>query len=440
MHLRMFNKKFFNDLTIVRMKRFLILLWIFIMLSAYHSQGQTFEWQADIPQPEKSGFYKIYLHPQITSKLQRHYPDIRIYNSRDEEIPFLYDADKKMSNPDSTEKLTIIENKHRLLKSHTSVIIKNDSLKTVDNFAFLIDNSGIRKWIKILAGENTKDWYAVKDNFPVQAAYSDSSKTELLISNIPAGNFPYYRIIFYDYNNQAVNVHKAYTYSAPLAQQNYARLPETAVSHNDTLNRTVVKLSFEKSQYIDRLEFDIEGPRYFFRNAVLEKPGGRHEGENKLFYDEVKKEIQLSSDRENVFNLSHYKAKEIKLTIDNRNNPPLRIKRALAYQQKSYLIAYLSAGESHRLLFGNRNVDFPVYDLEYFKDKIPQNPRKISIKSLKKIGKQENSLFSSAIWNMPVHYLWIGMGITGIFLLYITGKMVWAQYRNRGKQKTDNSA
>jgi hypothetical protein len=393
-------------------------------------EAQQFKYEADIPSVNSSGFYRIYLAPQITAKLQRHYPDIRIFNRQKEEIPFLYDSDKQMASPDSTKTLHIIENKHRLLKSHTSVIIKNDSLKSIDNFAFLIDNTGIRKWVKISASKNQKEWYVVKDNFPAQAAFSDSSKTELLISNIPAGEFPYYEIIFYDYNNQAVKVHKAYTYESPLAQQNYAQLPELKISHTDTLHRTIATLKFKKAQFIDRIKFEIEGPKYFFRNAIFEKPGENRENENKLFYDEIKKEIQLSSDKKNILDLSHYKAKTIKITIDNRNNPPLRIKQAVAYQQKSYLIAYLKADENYTVKFGNPETDFPIYDLEYFKEQIPKKIKTLKIRSIKHKQNGEHKLFSSKIWNMPIYYLWSGMGLTGIILLYLTGKIVWKQYKS----------
>jgi hypothetical protein len=412
------------------MKHTIFLSLLITLFAVRPADAQHFKYEADIPSVSSSGFYKIYLAPQITAKLQRHYPDIRIYNRQTEEIPFLYDTDKQMASPDSTKILNIIQNKHRLLKSHTSVIIKNDSLKPIDNFAFLIDNTGIRKWIKISASKDQKEWYVVKDNFPAQAAYSDSSKTELLISNIPAGEFPYYKIIFYDYNNQAVKIHKAYTYESPLAQQNYAKLPELKISHTDTLHRTVVYLEFEKAQFIDRITFDIEGPKYFFRNAVFEKPGENRENEGKLFYDEIKKEIQLSSDKKNILDLSHYKAKAIKITIDNRNNPPLRIKKATAYQQKSYLIAYLKTDEKYTVHFGNSQVDFPIYDLEYFKEQIPKNIKTLKIQSIKHKQNGDNKLFSSKIWNMPIHYLWLGMGLVGLILLYLTGKMVWRQYKS----------
>lgn len=403
---------------------------ILFTLASVRLQAQTFEWEAELPVPESSGFYRVFLAPQITSKLKRHYPDIRIYNSENQEVPFLYQSENIRNKQDSILSLHIIKKKHRLIKSYTSVVIKNDSGRTIDNFAFLIDNSGFRKWLKISAGNHQGDWYVLKDNFPAQTAYSDSSKAELIINNIPESNFRYYEIIFYDYDNQSVNVHKAYSYRSYPAEQNYVKLPPMHITHTDTMERTIVKMSFDKPQFVDRIQFDIKGPNLFFRNAVLEKPVKSEQNEGKLYYDELNKQLTFSSEKPNTIRLSHFKIKELNITIDNRNNQPLRITKATAWQQKSYLTAYLNAQEKYTLKFGSSYTDFPVYDLEFFKEKIPENIPVLHIQTIKQIHNGKAKFFSSDIWNMPVYYLWTGMGLLGAVLLYLTAKMLFRQYRS----------
>ena len=416
------------------MKIIKTLILVLIIAGGGNLSAQNYNWTAEVPVVKRSGFYKIFLNPQITSKLQYQYPDIRIMNQNSEEIPFLYDAEKQMVNSDSVEMLNILKNKHKKIKSYTLLLIKNDSLKTIDNFAFLTENVGIRKWVKITASHDKKEWYVIKDNFPVQAAYSDSAKTELLLSNIPESKFLYYKITFYDYNNSRIKIYNAYTYRSKLAQKNYISLPALDISHLDTLDRTLVYMKFENPQFIDRIRLAIKGPKYYYRNVFLEKIEGEQQKQGEMYYDEIKKELQFGSDSSNIINLSHYKAKSIKLTIDNRDNQPLRITSAKAYQQKTYIIAYLNAAQNYNLYFGDKYADFPVYDLEYFKEKIPEKLIILKTNHIKKLPQKRNKLFTSKIWDLPIQYLWVGVGIIGLLLLYLSSKIIWEQYKSNSEK------
>ena len=412
------------------MKLIKSIILIFILGNNMQLSAQKFNWTAEIPTVDKPGFYKIFLKPEVTSKLRYQYPDIRIYNHESEEIPFIYDTEKQMVNVDSVEMLNVLKNKHKKIKAYTYLLIKNDSLKSIDNFAFLTDNAEIRKWVRITASHDKKEWYVIKNNSPVQSAYSDSSKTELLLSNIPESKFLYYKITFYDYNNKKIKIYNAYTYRSELAQKNYSLLPEFEISHLDTLDRTLVHLQFKDPQFIDRIRLKIKGPKYFFRNVLLEKTEGAEQEQGELYYDEIKKELNFGSDTANIINLSHYKAKTVQLTIDNRDNQPLRIIEAKAYQQKTYIIAYLNAEKRYTVNFGDKYTEFPVYDLEYFTEQIPAKLQILEISNIKRLIPERNNLFTSKIWDFPILYLWIGVGIIGLLLLYLSSKVIWEQYKS----------
>ncbi len=401
-----------------------------IIFSAINAESQNYTWQAELPPIEATGFYKIFLPPNINAKLQRHSPDIRIFNSENQEVPFLYQANEIHNNNDSIIPLKISSKRHKLIKSYTKITIENKAELDIDNFVFIIDNNVFRKWIKIAAYNNTPNKkYIIKDNFPAQIEYSDTTQTELIINNLPASNFKFYEITFYDYNNQKVKVHKAYTIKQPETKQNYIELPAPKITHKDTLNRTYVNISFPEAQYVDRLLFDIKGPELFFRNAVLSKPGKRTEREGKLYYDELNKNITLNSETENIIKLSHFKIKNLKIKIDNKNSQALRIKKVMAWQQKTYLTTYLKANQKYYLKFGNPKAKFPIYDIEHFKHKIPKDITILTPTNITKINNQRPKLFTSKIWNIPVKYLWSIIGVLCTILLLITTKMIIQQHK-----------
>ncbi len=416
-----------------KMKAIKYILFTLLVLYTINTKAQLFKWEAELPQVEKAGFYRIFLHPKITTKLQRHYPDIRIFNQNGKKIPFLYQSENINNRNDSLIPLKIINKKHKFIKSYTTLTIENYPQRNINNFIFLTDNKIFRKWVKISASNNKKKWYVIKDNFPAQIEYSDSAQTELIINNLPESNFNYYKIVFYDYDNQRVKIHEAYTSKSDSTQLNYISLPPMQITHKDTMEHTIVNLSFEQAQFVDRIYFEIDGPGLFFRNAILQKPARRAEREKKMYYDELNKQLILSSEKVNIINLSHFKIKDLKLTIDNRNNQALRIRKAIAWQKKKYITAYLNPYDKYFLRFGDPQTYFPVYDLEYFKYKIQKDIPILKTKQIKKLRDNKPKLFSSDIWNMPLYYLWTGMGLLGIVLLIITIRMLKQQYKNSRK-------
>ncbi len=403
---------------------------IFILFNSFFVAAQHYMFEAKIKKNNKGGFYKIYLTPEISSKLQQNFPDIRIVNEKNEEIPFIYGLDQ--INPDSTAKveLKILKNKHKKFKRITNIIVENDSLKNIDNFILEIPNKGLKNKLKITGSFDQKLWYEIKKNFSVQSAYSDSIITELFLTNIPTTGFKFYKFTFNDYKDESVDVLKVYSINSPEVNKEYFELVKPLIRHKDTLDKTIINLRFADSYFIDKISFRIEGSRYYLRRAniykkidIIQNTGGI------LHFDDVNKEFFLGSDRNNTIILPRFKTKNLKLVVDNKDNIPIRIVDVNAYQLRNYIITYLKLGDAYTLKFGDLNAEFPVYDLTYFKESIPEEIPHIEIKSMKQVFSENKDETSSFIWRIPPHYLWIGISIVGIILLYLTTRMIIERYR-----------
>lgn len=403
---------------------------IFILLSSTFISAQQYMFEAEIINNEKDGFYKIYLTPEISSRLQQNFPDLRIVNENNEEIPFLYGLD--WINSDSTAKieLKILKNRHKKFKRITNIIVENDSLKHINNFILEIPNRGLKNKLKITGSFDQKLWYQIKKNFSVQAAYSDSTITELVLTNIPTTGFKFYKFTFNDYKDEIVEVFKVYTISNPDINKEYFELVKPLIRHKDTLNKTIINLKFADSYFIDKISFRIEGSRYYLRRANIYKEINKMQNTGGiLYFDDISKEFFLGSDRNNTVILPRFKTKNLKLVVDNKDNIPIRIVDVNAYQLKNYIITYLKLGESYTLKFGNRKAEFPVYDLTYFKESVPEEIPVINIENMKQVYKEKHGEISSMIWQIPPYYLWIGISVVGVILIYLTTHMIIERYR-----------
>jgi len=385
-------------------------LWIIFLLLTFHEMSaQKYIYRADIDSVKTSGFYKIALKPEISSKLQQNFPDIRIIDSDNNEIPFLYGSDYSEIGKLKKKKLILIKNRHKLFKRITDLVVEVDSVENISGFILTVSNKTLKNKFKIAGSPDRKKWYEIKKRFSVPLFYTDSAKNELHITNIPTTSFKYYRFIFSDYKNEYVEILDVYSIINSEKGKRYFELPKPVLKHKDTLDRTEIDIIFNDTYFIDKLSFTIHGSEYYFRRAKIYKMREkvRHNG-GVLYFDDIEKEFFLGSDRNNTIILPRFKSSHLKMQISNKDNLPIRIVDVKAYQKKNYIITYLEADKQYKLKFGSSKADFPVYDLTYFKEKIPHNIPSLSVLNIKQVHEPEAPIIKKKIWRIsPVYHRFI---------------------------------
>ncbi len=410
------------NLKINKMKK---ILWglTFVML-ALQSPAQTFQWEVKLNKPDTTGFHKIFLQPEITSKLNPNYSDIRIFDQKNNEIPYIKRMDKKVEQKSKRYPFKIIENKHRKRKGYTQVVIQNTKQHTVTNISISIKNTDIEKWIQLKGSNDKKNWYIIKDLFPVQSRISTAKTSEILLLDFPLSNYKYYEILLHDFNNQSIKVVNAGYYKIAEKNLGYVEVAQPKFIQNDTMkrNKSIVDIVFPQPQYIDKIVFNIASPDYYLRKASLTKRDTAAEKKLKVeYHDAVEKSFFLNSKNQNAVHLSNVKVKHLRLTIDNKDNAPLKFYSIKAYQLRTYLVAKLQENKEYFLRFGSDHVKSPVYDLKYFTASIPDSLP--LIKTGRIFNMDDAKLDKGGIWKVPPGFLWITLGIIVVFLAYMSFRM-----------------
>ncbi len=399
------------------MKRLLFLLFLLPSLA----RGQYFfQYKADIQRVDSTGFYNIFLPPDVTSKLNYKFSDIRIYDIRGKEVPYIRDTEENRFKTAKRDKLRIIQNEHKTAKKYTVVMIHNPDHKTFSNLAFIIKNTDAQIWVNISASNDLKDWQILKNNVRYQKEFSDSATAQLLINDLPEANYEYYRIIFFDYNREPIVVLNAYTYYVEKRHREYVEVPHPRFFQDDTTEpqKTIVKIVFNEPQYVDKIVFKIKSPEYYLRKAELTTRDTSTGKKIRLqYYFHNQKDFYLCSDSSNELLLSRYYAKELYLVVDNNNNEPLQFEDIRAYQLKEHLIAKLERGKRYIIKFGNKNVPAPIYDLKYFINKIPRNRPEITVENIVKLSNPQKE--ARHVYIKPI-YLWVALIIVLIIMIIIS--------------------
>lgn len=203
------------------------------------------------------------------------------------------------------------------------------------------------------------------------------------------------------------------------ASKNYFTIPQPIITQRDSANKfSYVNLIFNEPYKIGKLQLFMSGASFYERNVVF-KDG---------YYDADKNPAIgiVSSKSNNTFFMNLFMKKEkvdtLNFTIQNNDNPPLKIDSVKAYQNAYALFAYLKAGQKYKLMFGNDSLAAPVYDISAFSDSIknatllPTN--EITENQMAKTETKTTKSSLSKIW------LWTAIISVLLLLLYFTSNML----------------
>jgi hypothetical protein len=147
----------------------------------------------------------------------------------------------------------------------------------------------------------------------------------------------------------------------------------------DSAGYSLIKITNDRPYHISTIKLLMAGPWLYKRQAKLFteiKPGLQE-----TWYSNSYSAITLSSDEFSGYPLPFFKSKVFYILIENRDNPPLKIDSITTGQVKRRVIAQLEKGISYSLLLDNSQATAPNYDLQHFRDRIPDN----SVINIKKI-------------------------------------------------------
>lgn len=390
---------------------------IFIALWLVNLTGlgaQSFQYNADLPAIDSSGFYQVQVPPEIGLLAGEGYEDIRLYSKQGRETPYLLKQEKPVSREKRFKTYSVL-NKTYESGCCTRIIIENPRKKDINNLSLLVKNARIRKTASLSGSNDREQWFAIDNEFNLQNLYSDTGTTEVKILDFPQTDYKYYRLTIRDSNANPLNIRKVGYYDHEAQRGQYFNLPTPSISQIDSTNgSTYLAIHFEQPYHINRLNFQVTDPVYYHRQARI-----IDQKTNKRL-----KRFVLSSKQTPEVSFHQVKSDSLLIIIENQDNPPLVIDEVEADQLKHSLIAYLEGGKAYEIRLGNEKLGRPAYDLQHFEDSIPNRLTTLSPESPNPIEKKRkgknkpDSFFESKLW------LWVPLGIVIALLGFLSIRMV----------------
>jgi hypothetical protein len=197
------------------------------------------------------------------------------------------------------------------------------------------------------------------------------------IIDFPLSNYTYYQLQLDDSTSAPINLLSAGYYELTSEDGKYIALTPQSVVRNDIPleKQTLITISFDTTQVVDKIVLTMTGAPYFLRRATLlsAREITDPKGEKSIYYEQLN-HFELSSKQASVIELPGVRVQKLVVRIENEDNPSLNLGVVESYQLNRYFTAWLKKGNHYMLKLGAANLSEPKYDLAFFRDNIPEHP------------------------------------------------------------------
>ena len=389
----------------------------------YTIAQSNFSYKRGVEGIEAEGWYSIPLPPEIFSQLNRDLSDLRLYSVvKDDTVEVPYHLKMHLDEGDPSIVRIPVVNKSRrngvlYLMFELPLSVKVNYLDL--RFAQLNFFGSVN-----IEGSNDKNqWYEINRNQRIVSIKNEIDSYTLQTINFPVTDYHFLRVSISA--DVPLSFTEATFHHDGVKKGMFENIPLRWTTRTEKkFKRSVVDINLENVVPVSSLDIKIDSTRDYYRafsidyvtDSVKTQKGWIKNYET--IYDGY-----LTSFKSNRFTFSGQLMQYIRLTIDNLDNAPLAIERISAERPLMDMISFLKPGE-HILLYGNKKVRKPVYDLAYFENKIPDT---LSVAKLRSAVSLETSvskrkpLFENKLW------LWSIMGLMIGGLGFFTIKMMKAK-------------
>ncbi|PIQ19805.1 MAG: hypothetical protein COW65_18660 [Cytophagales bacterium CG18_big_fil_WC_8_21_14_2_50_42_9] len=336
--------------------------------------GQQFQYEAELGPVATDSFYKIQLTPAVITHLQNSFADIRLYDGKKQEVPYLLRREQPVQTRKLFRRYEVVS-KTSTPGVGTTLILRNPNPSPINNISLIIKNANVRKQARLSGSSDARTWYNIEDNFRLQAIYNNTATTEVKILYFPLSDYRYYKLDINDSASAPLNILSAGYYDTSAENGKYTTLPQVKFRQTDSsaVKQTIIRFEVPTPMLADKISLAVSSPAFYHRQATLFRSQTRKKKRRRRPYKTYEPVVtfQLQSDSENSFALPNFKAADFYLVIDNQDSPPLQVKDIRFQLLNTYLVAALQKGQPYYLQYGNATAEAPTYDLTYFKENIP---------------------------------------------------------------------
>lgn len=373
------------------------------LLLSCNSFSQNY-WQEAIDTVSVSGYYNIKLSQEMAGLGLE---TLQILDGNGNETPYLIRSSIPVKEMKQIEMYDLVSDTQR--DSINTLIVHNKDAE-VSRFYLRMKPSDVTKYISIRGSYDRKQWFSVKRNTLLNSEHNPSLG-EIAIVDFPQGDYTYYELTVTNNSRSPLNITGVGKIEKSKIYGQFVELQAGPfVVEEDDDNTVITFPAMKYPYYLSKLELQVEGKGHYNRNLKIEKKGYLMEA------------FQLSSRTEHSFYMEQVLIdKDVRIVIENRNNPPLTVNDVKLSGLNRYLCAYLDVEMLYRIVTTTKS--YLRYDIEDFADEIPLNLPVVETNELQKKAIETPPEREPRFFEKPV-FLWAAIALVGVILLLICVRML----------------
>lgn len=395
-----------------------LVIFLFLSCCIAKTRADNFAFKSKIDSVSQTGYYKILVSPDIISVSKSDYSDIRIFDSGNNEIPYILSQEESATGRTGFRAYNIIENSYLPKQAITRIVVGNSARNSISRLVLIVRNTAVEKEITLKGSDDQRNWYIIARSFPEVTWSATDETTQTMTLDFPKSNYRFFEITMNDKKKDPLQVMKIGFYDSEIAKGVYSQIPYPVIKQSDSTNtkESYLSVRFNRPYEISKLVLHFDGPEFYFRNCLV---GHYVTVNNKSVFEEIGHFI-ISSGNQPVWEFNKVKTDGLIIIVQNSDNAPLQLRSAKAFQLNKYLIAKLKAGETYYLFAGRKNLMAPDYDLKYFADSIPTSIATVKTRGLTKIDQQAQTK-KTPFFNQTL--LWMVLVVVILLLAWLSVKL-----------------
>ncbi len=402
------------------MNKFLIILAFILPITTLFSQIKTEGFVETVPD---NGLHKIALHHELTAYAKNNLNNVRIWDEENKQVPYFIEVSKTTITASNFEASAIIS-RSKITDTSTTYIIKNPK-KELNQLVIHLSNYQGTKRYKLLGSNNQKDWYGITENNRLRNLSDTQSTSIYKLIDFPLCAYSYLKITFDDLYSLPINIIEIGTSSQKVNTPVFNEISTesfTTENLSDQKKSTCI-LSFKHPFKIDKISFEINAPVRYKRRAIVYAPSTKivNQQEEKI-YKKIAA-FYLDSTTDNTFFIENFWAKDMRIEIENEDNPELLISKIKCFQKASFLIADLIQGKKYRITSGDYSLKKPKYDISFFKNQVKKDLPVLNIENIKHVDTTMKEKTITPYWQ-KAWFMWLCIGFAGLLVLLFIPSLI----------------
>lgn len=273
--------------------------------------------------------------------------------------------------------------------------------------------------INLEGSHNLNNWFTIIKDYRISAFHNDSANFHYSKIVFPDSKYRYFRLLVKSKINpelQSVKMQRVET--LPGETRNYPYRLIKAVEDKQT-KKSIFYLELPDPVPVALIEFSIKDTTGYYRPVEIDYLSDSIQTNNGWndIYSNLANGI-VKSGNNNSVSFAGTILRKMRITITNNDNQPLKVN---SFSIKGYvyeLVGHFGKYPAYYLVYGNKRLSKPSYDLEHFRNNIPREMTSVVP------GKEQTVSSAPARTFFNSSLLWFTMSVVIFLLGWFTVKMI----------------